>query len=213
LLIFHSNVFAVVTEISSSSSTNDGLIRPQVISESSISAFSDTNSSISSSTSSASYGALKTLNLTLEKQVQNIFDKSEPVKLSITSSIDTDRLEISWTYDDKYLKLSEKSSEFRTIKKGEPLVLTYNFRPLKEGVNKVYVRVQAWQNEANYPEVSSIELTFNKDLEIVPQTSEYQSSLLIFNTFKAIIFIAIAVGLIAISFILLKRFFKWFEKD
>ncbi|MEI6462145.1 MAG: hypothetical protein WCO33_00560 [bacterium] len=208
------NVLAVVSSTSSaSSSSSDGLIRPQVVSDSSISAFTDTNSAISSSTSSSGYSANQTIKLTLEKQIQSIFDKTEPVKLTIESGIDTDRLEISWTYDDKSLSLAEKSTEFKTIKKDTPLVLTYNFTPLKEGVNKVYVRVQAWQNEANYPEVSSIELTFNKDLEIVPQTSEYQNNLFIFNTFKTVILIVIAGGILGVAFLLLKRFFRWFEKD
>jgi hypothetical protein len=179
---------------------NDGKIRI---------ATDGTTSSSSSSTETNS----KLLTVTLKKDTQNIFTKSQPIFVDVLSQIDTDRLQISFTYDNKKLALNEKNDAFTSITKDALTRYVYSFTPLTEGTNKVVVKVQAWQNEANYPETETIDLVFDKNLEIVPQSDQYRTN---FTIFQIVMFIVVMIVLVVAVFFGLrfgKRFIHWYERD
>ncbi len=179
---------------------NDGKIRI---------ATDGTTSSSSSSTETNS----KLLTVTLKKDTQNIFTKSQPIFVDVLSQIDTDRLQISFTYDNKKLSLNEKNDAFTSITKDALTRYVYSFTPLTEGTNKVVVKVQAWQNEANYPETETIDLVFDKNLEIVPQSDQYRTN---FTIFQIVMFIVVMIVLVVAVFFGLrfgKRFIHWYERD
>ena len=179
---------------------NDGKIRI---------ATEETSSSSSPSTETSS----KLLTVTLKKLTQNIFTKAQPIEIDVLSQIDTDRLQISLTYDNKKISLNEKNDGFTSINKDVLTGYTYSFTPLTEGVNKVVVKVQAWQNEANYPETETIDLVFDKNLEIVPQTDQYRTN---YTIFQVVMFVVVMIVLVIAVFFGLKfgkRFIHWYERD
>ncbi len=166
-----------------------------------------------SSSSSSSTSNSKLLSITLKKDTQNIFTKSQPIFVDVLSQIETDRLQISFTYDNKKLVLNEKNDAFTSITKDALTRYIYSFTPLTEGTNKVVVKVQAWQNEANYPETETIDLVFDKNLEIVPQTDQYRTN---FTIFQIVMFIVVMIILVIAVFFGLrfgKRFIHWYERD
>ncbi len=170
---------------------------------------SDSSSSSSSSTTSSS----KLLNVSLKKQTQNIFTKAEPIEITVLSEIDTDRLQISFTYDNKKLTLNEKNDGFTSISKNTPTTFVYSFNALVEGTSRVVVKVQAWQNEANYPVTETIDLTFDKNLEIVPQTDQYRTN---YTIYQIVMFVVVMIILVIAVFFGLKfgkRFIHWYERD
>ncbi len=166
-----------------------------------------------SSSSSSSTSNSKLLTVTLKKDIQDIFTKSQPVFVDVLSQIETDRLQISFTYDDKKLALNEKNDAFTSITKDALTRYLYSFTPLTEGTNKVVVKVQAWQNDANYPETETIDLVFDKNLEVVPQTDQYRTN---FTIYQIVLFIIVMIVMVIAVFFGLKfgkRFIHWYERD
>ena len=171
-----------------------------------------TEESTSSSSSSAETSS-KLLTISLKKLTKNIFTKSQPIEIEVLSQIDTDRLQISLTYDNKKISLNEKNDGFTSISKDVPTRYIYSFTPLTEGVNKVVVKVQAWQNEANYPETETIDLVFDKNLEIVPQTDQYRTNYTIYQIVMFVVFMIVLVIAVYFGLKFGKRFIHWYERD
>ena len=166
-----------------------------------------------SSSSSSTSSNFKLLTVTLKKDTQNILTKSQPIFVDVLSQIETDRLQISFTYDNKKISLNEKNDAFTSITKDALTRYVYSFTPLTEGINKVVVKVQAWQNEANYPETETIDLVFDKNLEVVPQTDQYRTN---FTIYQVVLFVIVMIVMVVAVFFGLKfgkRFIHWYERD
>ena len=111
------------------------------------------------------------------------------------------------------LTLNEKNDGFTSISKNTPTTFVYSFNALVEGTSRVVVKVQAWQNEANYPVTETIDLTFDKNLEIVPQTDQYRTN---YTIYQIVMFVVVMIILVIAVFFGLKfgkRFIHWYERD
>ena len=192
-----------VTAVKSQSSTSEN---------NSSSSISFSSTSISN-TSSQTGNTTNYFHIELERKTQDIFSKTVPIEIRITSEIDAKRFEISWVYNQKNLKLTNNYESFTSIKKDETKTFTYYFTPLKKSENKVLIQVQAWQNDYNYPEIEDLDLRFDDNLEIIPQTDEYKNNQRIWQAVSTVIGLLVIVSIIIVLVKLIIRFQEWYRKD
>lgn len=217
LVIFTLIVIGVVLLVQTAASAQESSSSQVSVSTDSISSSESSEQSISSeSSSSKPMGNIdvdNVLELELTKNTQDIFSHAQPVILTIKSNIDVERLEVQWSFDEKNLKLDSDDTVYTTVNVGEPRVGTFKFTPKKPSNNRVFVKVTAWQNNINYTQVGYIDLNFDKNLEIVPQTQDYRNKQTLRTIVELALVIAIIIGLAFFGRSLYRRFKTWYDKD
>ena len=168
-----------------------------------------------SANSSSSSISGKPITAKLVLLTQDVMSKSIPIELDLSSTIDARNVSVEWTYDfsSKAIKLQSQNSTFTSIVPGGTQKIVYNFLPLADFQGRIYVKVQAWQNETVYPDIAYVDLKVDKNLEMYPQTQEYMTNK---NTYNLVLLIIGVFGLIAavyIGVLLYKRFYAWYSAD
>lgn len=151
--------------------------------------------------------------LEIRPLTQSIFNKSVPIKLTIKSNINTDRLEVRWQLPATISQKGDSSDIWGSITAGETAEVITTIVPTEPGAYTIVAEVQAWQADANYVDTISIDLSFDKHLEIQPQTEEY------YRNQRYWFFAKIAIATVAIIVICVlgwfgvKKFNEWLDKD
>jgi len=112
------------------------------------------------------------------ESTQNPFNKSVTLTATITALLDSPKTQIVWDIPNT-LNANLKAKNFFAISEGETLSQKIVIKPKTAGTNNITASVISWQHDTNYTNSATKTLTFNKNLEVVPQTSEYKTSVLI----------------------------------
>ena len=112
------------------------------------------------------------------ESTQNPFNKSVTLTATITALLDSPKTQIVWDIPNT-LNANLKAKNFFSISEGETLSQKIVIKPKTAGTNNITASVISWQHDTNYTNSATKTLTFNKNLEVVPQTSEYKTSVLI----------------------------------
>lgn len=152
------------------------------------------------------------LDVSIEKLTQQPKDKSLPLKITVTSQVDSDRLELRLLPPSGLQVLSEEYT-LTQIKADETLEFEAVVKPLTPGDHDLQVKVQAWQADENLVATEAIRLTFADDLQIQPQTNEYQILAARQRAVNLAIYIGIATVIIAIAAFAYYRFKAWLDAD
>lgn len=155
----------------------------------------------------------ETFELEIHPLTQSIFDDSVPISLSIKSHIDTEKLEIRWDLPASISQKGKSSNLWGSIEAEETADVTTTITPSEPGTYTIAAEVQAWQADANYVDTISIDLTFDKHLEIQPQTEEY------YRNERYWFFAKIGIAIVSVIIVLVagwfgvKKFNEWLDKD
>lgn len=169
--------------------------------------------SVSSSTSSSSKGPL-IITTTASKGIQSIFDNSLPIVLKITTNFDADRLEIEAVYPSANLNLKDAGvRQFTKVIANDTKTYEYTFTPKKGADSNILFKVQAWQNDVNVVDIEEIQVKFDDDLKVVPQSDEYNQNLRNWNTIRLFIVVLALTIVIILGYMFYKSFLVWMSKD
>lgn len=151
--------------------------------------------------------------LDISKGTQSIFNDSVPIYLDIQSYIKTTKLQVRWKLPTGLQSKGNVTAAWGTIEKDGEVSTSIEVTPEKPGTYKLVAEVQAWQADANYVDTVSIDLTFEKDLEITPHTDQYYQNQRTWNIAK-IAMIVLGLGLAGVLGVLgYKAFIKWLSED
>ncbi len=107
---------------------------------------------------------------------QSAFDKYVPVIIKITPNETPVKTQITWDVPDD-MNIHINHSEFITsLIKGETYEYKARVKPTDTGTYEIVVNVTAWQHDSNYTSSKSILITFDEDLVVDPDDTNYQIS-------------------------------------
>jgi len=118
----------------------------------------------------------KNFELEFYSSTQSIFDKSVPINLKIKSLISSERMQIRWQFPTGLTQKGSNKTIWTEIKAGDEVTARTTVFPEKSGTYRVVAEVQAWQANANYVDTKTLDLTFDSNLEIQPQTEQFYSN-------------------------------------
>lgn len=121
---------------------------------------------------------VKYFEVQVDENSQNPFTKTVTLTVTIKALLDSPKTEISWDIPST-LEANLKSKRFYSLNEGDSLSQKITIKPKTAGTNNITASVISWQHDTNYTNSSTRTLTFDKDLEIIPKTSEYNTSVLI----------------------------------
>lgn len=145
--------------------------------------------------------------------------KKIKIELTIDSSVDSGRTAVDWITNVNILKAEDLERDLVDLNKGQKTVLTKVLIPqtmysLKD-INKtgVAVKVTAASYEKNYISVKKNNFELNKDFEITPQISTYETQRNIFQLFSWVLGIIVTLVLIALIAIGAQKFIIYLNSD
>ena len=159
------------------------------------------------------------LKLNLKIQEQYYPSKKIKVELEIDSSIDSGRTAVDWISDSNILKAENEVRDLVVISKGQKSLITKVFDPqtyysLKESNNTgIAVKVTAASYDRNYISIKKADIILNKDFEITPLLSSYNSQKNLFQLFSLVLGVIVASVLIVLIVIGIKKFIVYLNTE
>ncbi len=149
--------------------------------------------------------------LSIVPGVQSIFDKSIPLTLNITSKVDTHRMQLRWELPTGISAKNSGVTDWGTVTKGQEISTSITLKPAKLGTYNIVAEVQDWRT--NEVDTVAIEITFDKNLELSPQSDEYYRNKTAWFWAKVGIGIVGVTALIIFTVLGIKAFQKWMDED
>ncbi|KXK25974.1 MAG: hypothetical protein TR69_WS6001001262 [candidate division WS6 bacterium OLB20] len=139
--------------------------------------------------------------------VQQWPDKRIRVNVTIDSQITSDRVSLDWEYPSTLFLIQGPLRDVVSVREGQVTTFTKEFVP-REGLRvinsnnkrvEIGVRVNAFVQDVNYLSATNVEGTFTPDMELIPQSAEYQRSKIISTVLNwAVVIFAVSVIVILI---------------
>ena len=114
----------------------------------------------------------------LMSDTQSAWNKSVPLIIRFRSNIDADRVEISWDAPTG-VKINRSHPQFISVKKGEVYSYRANLLPQTAGLYNIAGNVTVWQHNTNYTTSSSINIRFDDQLMVSPQSAGYAGAVIV----------------------------------
>lgn len=141
---------------------------------------------------------------------QSPWTKSVPLIIKFRSNIDANRVEISWDAP-AGVKITRSHPQFISVKKDQVYVYKAKLKPETSGLYNIAGNVTIWEHNTNYTTSSSINIRFDQDLMVSPQSAGYTGALIIkYITIFIIILIASTVIILGIKY-LFKYLKEWLK--
>lgn len=152
--------------------------------------------------------------LSIETSVgtQSVLDKSVKVYINIESDIESSRTEVNWDVP-RGLDAMSPTEEWFSIKEDESEVLVLEVMPEEPGIYEIVVDVTAWRYDTSYVDSEVIELTFDEDLHLSPQSSEYKRNKMLLIAGAVAVGVGLVIGVFFLIKVFKRKFKEWLEKD
>lgn len=116
--------------------------------------------------------------LSISRNLQSAWDNSVTYTVSITPKIDSERTQILWDAPTS-IKITPKHAEFVNLTRDQTYTFKANIKPERSGSYEISVNVISWQHDTNYTNSVSDLITFDNNLHITPQDSNYMYAVLV----------------------------------
>ncbi|HEC64101.1 MAG TPA: hypothetical protein ENI23_02265 [bacterium] len=154
----------------------------------------------------------KVISLEIKQLTQDPRTLKIPVLLAITSSIASDRVEVTWEMPSE-LKLDGEESFFTEVKANQPKIIQATFSPKKAGRAELGAKVQIFAAEVNY--ISSVKeaIPIGNDLEVLYEDdifSNQKTDVQVVNTLRVVAVVAFVLAGVVLG---LGLFFRWLNAE
>jgi uncharacterized membrane-anchored protein len=119
------------------------------------------------------------VDMEVEVGTQSPFTKAIPVTVRFRSTVNADKVEISWSAPST-LKISEKHPQFISVQEGEVYTARALFKPTKAGSYEIASNLTVWEFNTNYTFTESVDVTFGDDLVTSPVSVGYSGALIVY---------------------------------
>lgn len=159
------------------------------------------------------------LKATLSKETQNAETKEIKFKMTLNSNVDSDRVRIRWNLKTlsgngaRFNNTSDSLIPRFTVKKGSTYEFIIAITPLGKGEFEIMGEAESFKaNETFKVSVKEV-LQTNNDGEIIPFTSEYQTSRMLLLIRNVVIIFLLAIALIFGGLFGFKKFRNWLNSN
>ncbi|MBN1915858.1 hypothetical protein JW796_02565 [Candidatus Dojkabacteria bacterium] len=159
-----------------------------------------------------SVGGETTLSLSIKQLTQDPKTKEIPLALSIVSTKDSDRVQVTWEVP-KEMEIIGESSFFTTVKVGTPRVIQTNFLVHSAGRFEVKAKVQIFGADVNYVSSTSYTVPVGNTLEVLPLSDEYLAAKRSYQTQEVLKYLGIGSVILAVVVVGGIVFVKWLNAE
>ena len=137
--------------------------------------------------------------LSLTRDMQSAWNKSVTYTVTITPKIDSDQTQILWDAPTA-INIKPKHNEFVNLTRDQTYTFQANIKPEKSGSYEISVNVISWQHDTNYTNSVSEIITFDNNLQVFPQNTNY-----IYAVLTKYLIITALIGLLTWGIIILSK--------
>jgi len=138
--------------------------------------------------------SVQTFNIEIEVGTQSPWNKSVPIIVKVRPNQDTTRTNVTWDTP-VGIEFEDKNKQtYLAIPSGQVQVYKVRVKPIVSGTYTIASTATDWGYGANFASTSSVTITFDDNLIITPQSSEYSTAVII--RYAVILLSSIIIGFI-----------------
>lgn len=145
--------------------------------------------------------------------------KNIMIKLKINSLIDSSKVGITWFYDDEVIKRIGSETDIISLSKDNESIVYKEFEPFTKYTLKkdhditISVKIVAAAYDRNYVNTEELDFKLNQDFEITPLLNSYITHRDVYNLLVGVLYFVLAVLLIVLITLGVKRFLIYLDSD
>ena len=116
--------------------------------------------------------------LSISKDMQSAWNNSVIYTVTITPKIDSEKTQILWDAPTA-VEITPKHSEFVNLTRDQTYTFKANVKPERSGSYEVSVNIISWQHDTNYTNSVTDIITFDSNLHITPQDTNFVYAILV----------------------------------
>jgi len=152
------------------------------------------------------------LTMSIKQLTQDPKTLEIPLALSVYSTRNSDRVNITWNVP-KGLELVGEDSFFISVNTESPTVVEVRFKPTTAGRFDVRVKAEMFAAEVNYVGSAGYTVAVGNTLEVLPLTDEYKKAKMDYQLRELLKYSGITLGIVSVVVVGYIAFKKWLNAE